>query len=150
MPGIPSKKGEVYQYVGDEIVISWKKQQGLDQANCIRCFFEMIRRLENHSDYFISKYGVQPKFKAGLHVGFVIAGEMGIIKREIVYSGDVLNTASRIQSMCNEMQVEILISGSLINQVDVESIGGEVRELGEMSLRGKSEKIALATVRAHG
>ena len=32
-------KGEIYQYIGDEIVISWKMNNGLEQANCLNCFF---------------------------------------------------------------------------------------------------------------
>lgn len=37
-------KGEIYQYVGDEIVVSWKMKNGLEQANALRCFFSYNRR----------------------------------------------------------------------------------------------------------
>ena len=33
--------GEIYQYVGDEIVVSWKLKNGLQNNNCIQCFFAM-------------------------------------------------------------------------------------------------------------
>ena len=89
---------------------------------------------------------VQPKFKAGLHYGPVIAGEMGIIKREIVYSGDVLNTASRIQSLCNEMKTDILISKHLIDQVDTMFMAKKKKSLGIIDLRGKQEKVELVTL----
>lgn len=34
-------KGEIYQYVGDEIVISWKMDKGVQNNNCLQCFFDM-------------------------------------------------------------------------------------------------------------
>ena len=145
-PGILSTNGEIYQYVGDEIIVSWKTKKGFMRANCIQCYFEMIKLLKNKSDYFQNKYGVQPQFKAGLHYGFVIAGEMGIIKREIVYSGDVLNTASRIQSLCNEMNAEIIASKKLIDEVDITILDKKIKSIGEFSLRGKSEKVELVTL----
>ena len=39
---------------------------------------------------YLQKYNVVPRFKAGAHIGNAIAGEIGIIKRDITYSGDVL------------------------------------------------------------
>jgi len=33
--------GEIYQYVGDEIVVSWKLKNGLQNNNCLNCFFAM-------------------------------------------------------------------------------------------------------------
>lgn len=144
--GILTAKGEIYQYVGDEIVISWEKDIGLYKLNCIQCYFEMIKNLDQHKNYFQEMYGVIPKFKAGLHSGFVIAGEIGIIKRDIVYSGDVLNTASRIQSLCNELGAKILISRNLVTQID-KSYTKNLISLGEINLKGKRDKIELFTIK---
>lgn len=145
-PGILSTEGEIYQYVGDEIVVSWKNKKGIFKANCIQCYFEMVRLLQNKAAYFERKYGIQPKFKAGLHHGHVIAGEMGIIKREIVYSGDVLNTASRIQALCNQMNTEIIISKKLMDKIDVTYLAQKIKYIGEIDLRGKLEKVELVTL----
>ena len=145
-PGILLTKGEIYQYVGDEIVISWLTKKGLQRANCISCYYKMITLLKDKSDYFDKTYETQPQFKAGLHFGHVITGEMGIVKREIVYSGDVLNTASRIQSLCNEMNTEILISNNLIKRIDLSSLHKKIKFMGNINLRGKQEKIELVTL----
>ena len=32
-------KGSLYQYVGDEVVISWSVKDGLENNNCIKLFF---------------------------------------------------------------------------------------------------------------
>lgn len=144
-PGILVTQGEIYQYVGDEIVISWLINNGVNRANCIRCYYEIIELLEDKSVYFEETYGTQPLFKAGLHFGHVITGEMGIVKREIVYSGDVLNTASRIQSLCNEMNTDILLSNNLLKQIDLKFLDKEFKSVGNITLRGKQQKIELVT-----
>lgn len=146
IPGIMDTLGEIYQYVGDEIVISWNLRKGLKSANCLRCYFEMIDRLEDRKEYFKSTYDVMPQFKAGLHSGFAIVGEMGVIKRELVYSGDVLNTTARIQSKCNELEVNILISKTLREQINNNDIKVQPKNMGEFLLKGKTEKVEVFTL----
>ncbi|NRB84077.1 MAG: adenylate/guanylate cyclase domain-containing protein [Winogradskyella sp.] len=145
-PGILATKGEIYQYVGDEIVISWLTQNGVNRAHCIRCFYNMTALLKEKAAYFNKTYQTQPEFKAGIHFGNVITGEMGIVKREIVYSGDVLNTASRIQSLCNEMNTELLVSKNLMQRIDLNFLNKRLKSLGSIMLRGKQEKIDLVTL----
>ncbi|MCO6480502.1 MAG: adenylate/guanylate cyclase domain-containing protein [Phaeodactylibacter sp.] len=102
-PAILATKGEAYQYVGDEIVVSWPLDKGLRDNNCIHAFFEALRSIRGKVPHYQQKYGVSPSFKVGLHCGTVVTGEIGVIKRDIAHSGDVLNTAARIQSKCNEL-----------------------------------------------
>lgn len=143
-PAILKNKGEIYQYVGDEMVISWEKKEGIKNNQCINCYFDANRLLNAKKVYFEDTYGVLPEFKAGLHQGYVMAGEIGVIKREIAYSGDVLNTASRIQSQCNKLGVNMLLSNDLINQLSLEE--HEPRSLGHIELRGKSERMKLYAI----
>ena len=145
-PGILATNGEIYQYVGDEIVISWLTKNGVHRANCINCYYKMVALLNDKSDYFNETYDTQPTFKAGLHFGHVITGEMGIVKKEIVYSGDVLNTTSRIQSLCNEMKTDILLSNSLTRLIDLKFLHKKVKSVGKINLRGKQEVIELVTL----
>ncbi|HSF88478.1 MAG TPA: adenylate/guanylate cyclase domain-containing protein, partial [Saprospiraceae bacterium] len=87
-PVILRHKGRIYQYVGDEITVSWWMNQGLNKLNCIRCPME-IRKIFNHrSSYYTAQYGVVPDFKAGLHCGPVMVGEIGVVKRDIAFSGE--------------------------------------------------------------
>ena len=145
-PVILKYEGEIYQYVGDEIVISWKTDKGITQARCLECFFEMCEALLRRKDYYMAGYGVQPEYKAGLHAGRVMAGEIGLVKRDIAYSGDVLNTTSRIQSKCNDFGVDILLSESLLTKLTAFSDLWSTQRLGEILLRGKSEEVVLFTV----
>jgi adenylate cyclase len=89
--------GEIYQYVGDEVVISWPVEKGLARNNCLLCFFSIHRALKERKEHYAGEYNLFPSFKAGLHIGEATVGEIGVIKKDIIYSGDVLNTTSRIE-----------------------------------------------------
>jgi len=140
-------KGEIYQYVGDEIIISWKMHEGVDNANCLNCFFEIQEALRLKTSYYKETYdGIVPEFKAGLHYGYVMAGEIGVVKRDIVFSGDVLNTAARIQQKCNELGVNILLSNYLLDKLSLQPDSFAPRKMGDMELRGKKQKVMLYTI----
>jgi adenylate cyclase len=145
-PSILYSKGEIYQYVGDEIVISWKTYEGTENANCIQRFFDIQSSLNKKLDYYNEKYGVVPEFKAGLHYGYVMAGEIGMVKREIAFSGDVLNTTSRIQSKCNELGVNILLSKFLLDKLNLSPDTYTPKLMGDIVLRGKEQSLSLYTV----
>ena len=100
----------VYQYVGDEVVLTWDIETGLDGANCLRSFFDFDRAIQARKEHYLSRYGMLPVFKAGINAGTVTAVEVGEIKKELAYHGDVLNTASRIQGKCNELGSRVLVS----------------------------------------
>ncbi len=134
--------GEVYQYVGDEIVVSWTEKDGLLRNNCIECFHAIDSAIESARESYLSAFGFLPEFKAGLHVGEVTTGEIGTIKKEIIYSGDVLNTAARIQSLCNTYDCRMLISEDLRNKLKEKS-PWQFIEMGSIPLRGKSSPIPL-------
>jgi adenylate cyclase len=145
-PDILYSKGEIYQYVGDEIVISWKTYKGTENANCIQCFFNVQHTLNKKLDYYNEKYDVVPEFKAGLHYGDVMAGEIGVVKREIAFTGDVLNTASRIQSKCNELGVNILLSKFLLDKLNLKPGNFTPKLMGDLVLRGKEQSLSLYTL----
>lgn len=139
-------EGEIYQYVGDEIVISWTMKKGIKKANCIKCFFEIKNILLELNSFYKNKYGITPEFKAGLHCGVVMAGEIGSIKKDIVYSGDVLNTTARIQELCNHYNVDLLLSNKSYDLIDDKDQFNLI-SIGRIELRGKESVINLSTLR---
>lgn len=138
-------KGEIYQYIGDEIIVSWKMKNGLENNNCLNCFFDIKAAFRAKRPYFLKKYGYSPEFKAGLHYGPVISGEIGAVKKEIAFSGDVLNTASRIQNECNKHQLDLLLSDELLDLLK-KSEKYQAKSIGTIQLRGKAEGIGLSTI----
>jgi len=113
----PKYRAEIYQYVGDEAVLTWPVEEALNEANCIRVYFAFTNRIRKRADYYERKYGFVPEFKAGANGGTVTVAEVGNIKREIAYHGDVINTASRIQEVCNKYQKRFLVSRRLVQKM---------------------------------
>lgn len=146
---IVESKGEIYQYVGDEVVISWKDNAGFENQNCIECFFKIRESLDKLSDKYIEEFGVAPDFKAGVHCGNVVTGEIGDSKKEIAFHGDVLNTASRIQSQCNLLNKKILVSEDVMKKINL-SNGYNIENLGKYKLKGKENEIELYSVQLTG
>jgi len=135
-------QGEVYQYIGDEVVITWLADKGIVDNNCLQCFEQIKKNMKGQQQMFIDKFGISPDFKASLHIGEVTTGEIGALKKEIVYTGDVLNTAARIQALCNEHQTDLIISQDILNLIKLEETFS-FEYLGEMPLKGKSEKVRI-------
>ena len=139
--------GEVYQYVGDSVVVTWNVQDGTRQMNCIRCFFDILKRIEKSAGRYEEQYQYVPQFKAGLHVGEVTAGEVGGEKREIVFHGDTVNTAARIQGKCDQLGEKILLSEELLFLFPVRLLKNfRTRFKGTIALRGRVSKISLYTI----
>ncbi len=137
---------EVYQYVGDEIVVTWKEKEGIHKNNCIHCFIKISEAINKKKEYYIEQFGLVPEFKAGFHIGEVTAGEIGIIKKDIIYTGDVLNTTARIQSECNAYNSKTLISEDLFNKLTEEEDSYSFNKIDKLLLEGKKEHIQLYDV----
>lgn len=138
--------GEVYQYIGDEVVISWSGQDSISMKRAIKCFFDMKTALVSKQDWFNKNYGFVPFFKGGLHGGEVTVGEIGALKKEIFFTGDVLNTTSRIQSLCEKYNKEILIS-ELIYQSLIGCKRYQMTFVDKVLLKGKSDKHNIYSVK---
>ncbi|THH40482.1 adenylate/guanylate cyclase domain-containing protein [Neolewinella litorea] len=138
-------EGEVYLYVGDEMIVSWKLRDGLEDNNCVRCFFALENDLRARAEWYLEEFGLKPSFKAGLHCGTVTTGEVGVLKRHVMFTGDVLNATARIQALCNTVGVDLLISRPLLKALPLGK-GWHPRSVGKYELRGKREELELFTV----
>lgn len=138
-------RGEVSHYIGDEAVLTWQMRRGLTQSNVIRCFYLMESQIAKRADYYRAAYGLVPEFKAGAHCGMVVTTEVGEIKSEIVFHGDVLNTAARIPSLCNEFGHTFLISEDLAALVSPPP-GSAFLPLGRHLLKGKVRELGILAV----
>jgi len=142
---VVSTKGEIYKYVGDEAIITWKMKTGLKRNHCLECFFMIQKKIETNKQRYLSKYNLVPEFKAGMHGGEIVTGEMGFIKKEIAYLGDVLNTAARIEASCNELGETFIVSNCLLKKMQIDN-RFEIKSLGEIKFRGKSNSVAVSSV----
>ena len=135
-------KAEVYQYVGDEIVLNWKVSTGTKHNRAISCPFLMAEAIAKQKNLYEDKYGVFPRFKTAMHTGNVMVTWVGEIKKEIVYIGDVLNTTSRILENCKRLSNDFLVSEQLLNLFQLNATI-KTRFIEEFTPRGKKEKIKM-------
>lgn len=139
-------RGEIYQYVGDEVVISWECKDQIVRFDALNCYFDMRKAIESRMKKYRKKYSQVPDFKAAIHYGAVTVGEIGIIKRDLTFSGDVLNTTSRMLGFCKQYHTKILLSDRLVNYFTPANGPFNYVKMGEELLRGKSEKTGIYTV----
>jgi adenylate cyclase len=139
---------EIYQYAGDEAILTWRVPEGLRNANCVEVFFDFDRTLRGRADYYRERYGLVPEFKAGVNLGPVTAAEVGVLKRDIAYFSDVLNTAARIQAKCNDYNKRLLISGDLKRMLGPAPQLPAMERLGELALKGKESLVEVYAVGA--
>jgi adenylate cyclase len=144
---VSRRKARIYQYVGDEVVLSWNFSDGVLNNNCLKLFFDYLTVLENRKKYYESMYGFIPEFKAGMDAGDITVAEVGEIKKELAYHGDVLNTAARIQSKCNEFNTNFLISEELKNLIDTPTSNIEFEPIYALQLKGKENPVTVFKVK---
>ncbi|TNE56273.1 MAG: adenylate/guanylate cyclase domain-containing protein [Bacteroidetes bacterium] len=144
---IRQTEGEIYLYVGDEIILSWPMEKGLRHNNAVRCFFLMRDYMESVKERYIRKYGFYPRFKTGIHGGPVIVTWVGELKKEIMYLGDVLNTASRIQESCKRLGKDCLISQGVLDRLE-DPHQLDTLFLEETSPRGKEQLVRIYSIEA--
>ena len=139
---IIAAQGEIHRYVGDELIATWKFEQGITGGRCIAACFGAIDRLARRASDYRREFGAAVTVRAGLHCGPVVTGEMGTVKREIVFLGDTVNTAARIQELCRQTGDRVIASAELIDRLELPA-GIVKRSLGDLRLRGKGADLAL-------
>ena len=74
-----------------------------------------------------------------------MTGEIGDSKKEIVFHGDVLNTAARIQAQCNTLGKTFLVTEDILSRTELpEEFISE--SLGKFILRGKAQETELFNI----
>ncbi|MGI9543740.1 MAG: adenylate/guanylate cyclase domain-containing protein, partial [Cyclobacteriaceae bacterium] len=135
----------IYQYLGDGVILTWPLKGDLNVSSCVEIFFHFLQRIDDRKDYYHESYDLLPEFKAGLHSGKVTAAEIGNYRREIAYHGDVVNTASRIQDLCNQYDRNLLVSENLRGQL-VSNECYHVDLIDSVKLKGKTKDIKIYAV----
>ncbi|MGI8951803.1 MAG: adenylate/guanylate cyclase domain-containing protein [Chitinophagaceae bacterium] len=132
--------GRIYQYVRDEIVVSWI----LNESNCKKCMKALIearKNLQQNGEHFRRIYNTIPEFRVGIHCGDVTVGEIGVIKKDLAMSGDTMNTTARIRSACSELNQKFIVSKDFLNTLNLEE--WQTESLGMVELKGKAKEIEL-------
>jgi hypothetical protein len=57
---------QIYQYVGDEVGLSWEAETGLARGHCLENFFAFERKLARRRADYEARFGVAPVFRGGM------------------------------------------------------------------------------------
>jgi adenylate cyclase len=127
--------GQIYQYVGDEVVVSWVVKKQNANRKCLQALLDCKRVIQRNKNYFQRQYGIIPEFRAGIHTGEITIGEIGVIKKDLAMSGDIMNTAARLRSATSELNEKVIISKEFASQTNLKN--WEAVNLGLIDLKGK-------------
>jgi adenylate cyclase len=133
-------RGEVLNYVGDEVIVTWPERDGAVDCRPLRCFFAMRGELVDTANQLRREFGVVPQIRGSLHFGPVIIGEIGDVKRAIVFNGDVMNTAARLEALSRTVDGGFLASRAAMERFD-SAPPFAVRDLGRLPIRGRTDGI---------
>jgi adenylate cyclase len=132
--------GRIYQYVGDEIVVSWI-DNSKNRKKCILALIKAHRSILNQKNNFMRRYNTFPEFRAGVHVGEVTVGEIGVIKKDLAMSGDTMNTTARIRAAAADHNCNYILSKEFIDELQINP--WHVTSLGKVELKGKADEMEL-------
>jgi len=142
--------GEVHKYVGDEVIATWKLAPGASQAGCVSACFAALDRLASRGPAYEREFGLRADFRAALHCGPVVVGELGYLKKEIALIGDTVNTTARIEQACRDTGHRVLASAVLLERLAALPAGVTRRALGPLPMRGKERALDLYALEAGG
>jgi adenylate cyclase len=140
-------RGEVLNYVGDEVIVTWPERGGAVDCRPLRCFVAMREQLSRASSQFEREFGAAPRIRGSLHFGRVIVGEIGDVKRAIVFNGDVMNTAARLEELSRNVDGGFLISRAAMERFS-SAPPFTVRDLGRLPIRGRADGIDVVGIDA--
>lgn len=142
-------ESDIYQYVGDEVVMSWSFEKKNSAEKSILTFFKYQQILIEKEQVYKRRFGFVPEFRGGIDAGAVTIIEVGDVKREIVYHGDVLNTAARLLELCKSREEQLIVSKTIGEYVKQHS-SYEVNWLDKVTLRGKKTAVGAYSIRSIG
>jgi adenylate cyclase len=138
-------EAEIHKYVGDEAILTWAGDAGLDDGSCLACPFLTRDHIARHKAEYLERFGAIPEFRASLHCGEIVAGEIGDVRREIAYVGDTLNVAARLLDAAKELGREVLVSKELLQRATLPA-NLQAEELSTLAVRGRAAPLEIAAL----
>ncbi len=134
-PPILESRGEIHRYIGDEIVVTWPIARADD---AVKGAIATIAALDALAPDYVARFGIAPRFRGGLHGGAVAVGEIGDVRREIVYLGDAVNVAKRLETEAGARRARLLVSGDVVAGLRDAGLRARLTDLGEIPIAGRA------------
>lgn len=136
---------EIHKYVGDEAILTWNDEAALRRGDALACPFTVRDLIAVHGAKYRERFGVVPEFRAALHFGEIVAGEIGDVRREIAYVGDTLNVAARLLEAAKELGHDVLVSADLLERAAMPD-GLSAEKLPMLSVRGRAAPLGVSAL----
>jgi adenylate cyclase len=138
-------EAEIHKYVGDEAILTWKGGAALADGDCLRCPFIARDLMKRHGPAYLARFGAIPSFRASIHYGEVVAGEIGDVRREIAYVGDTLNVAARLLEAAKELGHDVLVSDDVLARAPLPEGLGTIK-LPMLTVRGRAAPLGVSSL----
>lgn len=140
---------EIHKYVGDEAILTWPADRALADGDCLACPFIAADRIAGNAQHYREKFGAVPGFRAALHCGEIVTGEIGDVRREIAYVGDTLNVAARLLEAAKTAGHDVLASADLLAVAKLPA-GILAEPLPVLAVRGRSQPLGISALLSVG
>lgn len=138
-------RAEIHKYVGDEAILTWSADGGLLDGSVLNCPFVARDVIAANGRRYRERFGLVPEFRAALHYGEIVAGEIGDVRREIAYVGDTLNVAARLLDAAKTVGHDVLASTDLLTRA-VLPPGVTTVTLSVLEVRGREAPLGIAAL----
>jgi adenylate cyclase len=142
-------EAEIHKYVGDEAILTWPGERALADGDCLACPFVARDRIAANGQQYHERFGVLPDFRAALHCGEIVAGEIGEVRREIAYVGDTLNVTARLLDAAKTLGHDVLVSANLLARATLPA-GVTTEPLPTLTVRGRAAPLGIAALQRVG
>jgi adenylate cyclase len=142
--------GYVYEYVDNQIILYWKAPKRGWQSHLFPCYNAILAVMKNNEAYFNKAYNLVPKLVCVAHGGEVVQAEIGELKTEIVFHGDVLNTVGRMMQVAIERGKVLVISEYVQQHIINKEESVQINSIGQIALRGKQQPVDLFSITYDG
>ncbi len=137
-------RAEIHKYVGDEAILTWSGD-AIAGGDCLACPFAARDAIETNRRRYLARFGAVPSFRAAIHCGEIVAGEIGDVRREIAFVGDTLNVAARLLEATKSLGHDVLASEDVLGRAALPA-GLEASRQPTLSVRGRVAPLAIAAL----
>jgi adenylate cyclase len=135
--------GTLDKYIGDGMMAFWNAP--IEVPDHVRAALRTALRMQNTIEQMNEtnppvKFAERLAIGIGIHTGPACVGNIGSMQR-FDYSaiGDTVNTAARIEPLCKDMKLGILVSGAVAEAAPDFAL----LFVGRMALRGRQQEVGL-------
>ncbi|MEM1391522.1 MAG: adenylate/guanylate cyclase domain-containing protein [Pseudomonadota bacterium] len=145
---IEQSGGHLDKFIGDGVMALFGLNKSIEEgcADAIRATQKMAQKLEELNEALAGDLDEPLHIGIGVHTGTAIVGKMGYKRTSSLTAiGDVVNTASRLESATKELGVQTVISKKTVLYSSLK-LDHAVEQ--EISVRGRKEPITVYAISA--